>query len=104
MEDLDYEYLKMYHYYTTDEQLVSIHPRIPASLRDDFLKIVPVGKSMSVAIRDVLISYVLEKQKEATQNNIKNIQQSGDNTQNNQNTYITNNYYRDSEKDKNVTK
>lgn len=103
MKDLDYEYLKMYHHYTTDDKLVPIHPRIPVSLRDDFLKIVPVGKSMSVAIRDVLISYVLEKQQESNQNNIKTMQQSGDNTQNNQNTYITNNYYSDSEQEKDTT-
>ena len=100
MKDLDYEYLKMYHQYTTDENLVPIHPRIPASLKDDFLKILPRGKSMSVVICDILISYVLEKQREEAQNHINTSRQNGDNTQNNQNTYITNNYYGDSEQGK----
>lgn len=80
MKDLDYEYLKMYHEYTTDENLVAIHPRIPKSLKDDFFKIIPCGKSMSVVIRDILISYVLEKQREETQNHINTTQQNGDNT------------------------
>ena len=35
---------------------------------------------MSVVIRDILISYVLEKQREETQNHINTTQQNGDNT------------------------
>lgn len=83
MKNLDYEYLKIYHEYTTDENLVAIHPRIPESLKEDFSKMLPRGKSMSVTIRDILIAYVLDRQRELKDNNINTMQESGDNTQNN---------------------
>ena len=73
------------------------------SLKEAFIEVLPHGKSMSVTIRDIMIDYVLDRQKELTKNNIKTSQQSGDNTQNNQNTYITNNYYGDSDQGKDKT-
>ena len=103
MKDFDYEYLKMYHEYATDKNLTRIHPNIPVSLKKAFTEVLPSGKSMSVVIRDILISYVLDRQRELTENNINTSQQSGDNTQNNQNTYITNNYYGDSDQWKDKT-
>ena len=93
MKELDYEYLKMYHAYITDEDYISIHPRLPISLRNDFMAMIPKGKNMSIVIRDLLIKYVLENRD--TSNAINTSHQGGDNTQNNQNTYITNNYYGD---------
>lgn len=95
MKELDYEYLKMYHAYITDEDYISIHPRLPISLRNDFMAMIPKGKNMSIVVRDLIIKYVLENRDTTTSNIISTSQQDGDNTQNNQNTYITNNYYGD---------
>lgn len=89
------DYLELYHKYTSSNEKAYIHTRIPLLLKTDLIEMLPKGKSLSSLVNDLLIEYVCQSNR-STNNSVTTSNQAGDNTQNNQNTYITNNYYGDS--------
>lgn len=95
MEKKDLDYLELYHRYTSSDEKAYIHTRIPMLLKTELMEMLPKGKSLTSLINDLLIEYVCQSNR-STNNSISTSNQAGDNTQNNQNTYITNNYYGDS--------
>lgn len=95
MNKKDLDYLELYHKYTSSSEKAYIHTRIPLLLKTDLTEMLPKGKSLSSLVNDLLIEYVCQCNR-STNNSVSTSNQAGDNTQNNQNTYITNNYYGDS--------
>ena len=89
------DYLELYHKYTSSNEKAYIHTRIPLLLKTDLTEMLPKGKSLSSLVNDLLIEYVCQCNR-STNNSVTTHSQTGDSTQNNQNTYITNNYYGDS--------